>query len=230
MANPVVLLHGLGRTGASMLLADGVLRRQGLTTHRHHYWSHSLPLPELARREIPLALQRAAQGGYGGPVDFVAHSMGGILLRQWALDGDASRIGRVVMLGPPNRGSEWVEVLSDTPLAPVFLGPSGRSLGRGANSLPRGLPAVPFETGVIAGDRALNPISRHVIGRASDGKVAVDAAAVDGMADFITLPVGHTMMMNDPRVLAQAAHFLRHGRFKAAVSALHAVRELAGLA
>jgi hypothetical protein len=78
--------------------------------------------------------------------------------------------------------------------------------------LPRG---VNFEVGIIAGSRALDPIfPRLIIRRPNDGKVAIAATHLPGMKDHIVLPVSHTLMVYDRRVVTQVMAFLADGTFQ----------------
>jgi pimeloyl-ACP methyl ester carboxylesterase len=223
-ARCVVLLHGLARTETSFALMEAALQAEGWRVVRPGYPSTEAPIEELTRRTLPEAV--AACGS--ARVDFVTHSMGGILVRQWVAEVGAAQIGRVVMLGPPNQGSEIVDELRDVTAFDWINGPAGMQMGTGADSIPRRLPPVTFELGVIAGSQSLNPYFSSLLPGEDDGKVAVSATRVDGMNAHMTLPVTHTFMMNNPRVIAQTINFLRNGRFDPELTLLGAVLEQLG--
>jgi len=208
----VFLLHGLGRTPRSMNWLGERLASHGFRVINLSYPSTSHPMEKLA--EEMRARLAVMSGTSSGRVHFVTHSMGGIVLRAVLRESPPPNLGRVVMLCPPNQGSEVVDRLRGNPLFRWVTGPAGAQMGTDDASLPNCLGTVDFELGVITGNRTLNPLFSAWIPGPDDGKVSVRRAAVTGMKDFLVVPASHTFIMRHSSVAGQVAWFLQHGQFR----------------
>ncbi len=206
----VVVLHGLARTALSMEFLATRLEIDGFRVVNKDYPSTSATIQELAAEVVPQAI---AECGPADRVDFVTHSMGGLLVRQYLKENRPANLGRVVMMGPPNKGSPIVDEFKEVSGFEFWNGIAGTQLGTGPDSVPNTLGAVDFPLGVIAGTQSLLPLFAEEFDGPNDGKVSVESTKVDGMADHITLPVTHTFMMNSPEVYDQVVAFLRNGSF-----------------
>lgn len=210
---PVVLLHGLARRAQSMDRLMDALRHAGYAPCNVAYPSREHPIAVLAAEFVVPAIRRCFPGETR-PIGFVTHSMGGILVRQLAASHPLLRIGRVVMLGPPNGGSELADQMGTWWISRTITGPAGLELGTRADSLPQLLGPATFEVGVISGNRSINWWMSWLIPGPDDGKVSIERSKLAGMSDFIVLPVTHAFMMKDREVIDQTLKFLRWGRFR----------------
>lgn len=208
---PVVLLHGLGRTRWSLWPVAREAARRGYPVHNLGYPSRRAPIEELAE-DVGHRVHRLAADQ---SVHVVTHSMGGIVLRAAVAHGvlPAEAIARVVMLAPPNHGSELADRLKNYAFYRLALGPAGQQIGTGEHSVPLRLPPPPFEVGIIAGRRANNPLFARVLSDESDGKVTVASAQLEGMRELVVVDRSHTFIMWAPDVLAHIFSFLDTGRF-----------------
>jgi pimeloyl-ACP methyl ester carboxylesterase len=207
----VLLLHGHGRFGASMMRLAGAARRAGYATFSPSY-PHRRALGDIAAWLSPRVA--AFEQEFAGPLHIVTHSMGGLVARALVTACPRPRLGRIVMLAPPNQGSELADLLFRLRLAPTVLGASGAHLRTGRTAADEArLGTIDYPVGIIAGDRPLLPLPFNPIPRPHDGKVSIAATHVAGSSDHLVLPVTHTLMVYDPRVIRAALAFLRDGSF-----------------
>ena len=205
----VILLHGLARSARAMYVLEHALRKDYQVTNIS-YPSRNHIIAKLAEETISKALQECKNASR---IHFVTHSLGGILVRYYLRDNAIPNLGNVVMLGPPNQGSELVDVFSKISLFDKLNGPAGSQLGTGIESVPNSLGKVNFNLGVIAGNTSFNPVYSYFIDGDNDGKVSVQSTHVEGMNDHIVLPVTHSFMMLNPMVIRQVKHYLSFSRF-----------------
>ena len=184
----------------------------GYTVWNVDYPSRTALIPELADDAIGKAIVKCRESG-ATKIDFVTHSMGGILVRSYLARHSVPDLGRVVMLAPPNRGSEVVDKLGGFRLFKWINGPAGNELGTGKDSLPNLLGPANFPLGVVAGDRSVNWINSLLIPGPDDGKVSVKRARLAGMADFVAIHATHPLIMRNRRAIQQTIAFLRNGKF-----------------
>jgi pimeloyl-ACP methyl ester carboxylesterase len=207
----VVLLHGIGRTGRSMRPLANALRQAGYDALALDYpWRHDR-IDGLARW-VDARLTDGHVWTRFARVHFVTHSMGGLVARCLvAQRPHQTNIGRMVMLGPPNGGSEVADALHRLPPYDWLYGPAGQELTTRANAAAH---AAKLDLGVIAGSRGWSyPLGLAFIRGPHDGRVSVARTRLAGMTDHIVLPVTHSFMPANRRVQQQVLHFLVHGRF-----------------
>jgi pimeloyl-ACP methyl ester carboxylesterase len=209
----VILLHGISRTQHSMHRMESALAAHGLTVLNLGYASRHKSLQELAHDiHADIAAFIAA---VTGPVHIVAHSMGGLLAQVYLARHPHPRIGRIVMLGTPNKGSEIADLLRDHPWYRRWFGPAGQQLvtqrDRATSNL---FSPLSHPVGVIAGNRSLDPFAWVYLPKPNDGRVSVANTRMEGMADHIVVDTAHAFLPVDPEAIEQTIAFLRDGKFR----------------
>lgn len=209
----VILLHGLGRSSRSLARLEADLAGQGYSVLNLDYPSLKYPIAYLAEEVLHPEVARLSAAS-SVKIHFVTHSMGGIVVRYYLKRHDVPSLGRVVMLAPPNQGSELADLVMKSVLFKKFTAPAGRELGTDMEGLPRRLGGPDFELGVIAGSRSYNPVNSLLLEGPDDGTVTVESTRTPGLADFIVLPCSHNSIVRDRKAIGQVIYFLRHGTFQ----------------
>ncbi len=209
----VILLHGLARTAFSMQRMKRALEGNGYRVANVDYPSRDHKIEVLAPLAIKDGLQQCGENSETTAVHFVTHSLGGILVRAYLADNEIANLGRVVMLAPPNQGSKAVDEMERIPGFDWLNGPAGYQLGKGSESVPLRLGAPEFDFAVIAGNLTIDPITSALLDDPDDGKVSVSDTRLEGMRDFVVVPVSHAMIMQDRDVIRLVMNYLSRGSF-----------------
>lgn len=215
--NPVLVLHGLGMNRLFMHGLTQHLRSGGRNVYSISYPSRSKSFSDIVDQHLVPAIEQGLHDkNRGDKMDFVGHSMGGLLVRLYAKKYGTEHIGRVVMLATPNGGSQVADFMKRWDVFRHFCGTVGPDLGTGPADLHAQLPRVPFECGVIAGENALLHYPTTYLANIpvpNDGIVSVESTRVEGMKAHIVIPADHTQIVWSPKAWDLTSRFLETGAF-----------------
>ncbi len=213
----VLLVHGLFRTSSCMSdLSNTFANETKLRPVRFEYAStrNDLAMHAAALRDVIASLPGDCE------INFVAHSMGNIVIRRaiydWQQADDQATLARIrsfVMLGPPNQGAAIARSLGKTGVFGVVAGEGAMQLGRDWESIEAALatPHCPF--GIIAGRIDETRLRNPLVNEGSDFIVSVAETQLDGATDSLEVPVLHSSLMDDRDVQQAVLHFIDHHRF-----------------
>jgi triacylglycerol lipase len=204
----VILVHGLARTPKSMAPLAEFLKKNGYHPHLLSYPSRKDDITTLTKEHLEPVVARLQQSGYR-KIHFVTHSMGGILVRELLARKRLPELGAVVMLAPPNQGSQIVDKIGHWKIFSYINGPAGNQLGTNKQGITHQLPHPNFPLCIIAGDRSINPINSLMIPGKDDGKVSIENTKVEGMTQHIVLQRTHPMIMRAPETFQHTLAFLQ---------------------
>lgn len=213
----VIVLHGLGRSRSSMEnLAEHLERNGPFSALNMSYASTRVPIAEDAE-----SLGRVIDHLEGvDEIHFVAHSMGNLVIRHWMHNQLESRekrvdprVGRFVMLAPPNQGASLAERFQSNPLFKLVLGTGGQLFTKDWERLQHRLATPPGAFGIIAGGGGTEDGISPLLEGDDDLVVTVEETRLPGAADFLVVPAMHTFIMDDPGVQDYTLRFLLHGYF-----------------
>ncbi|MBN1378224.1 MAG: alpha/beta fold hydrolase [Gammaproteobacteria bacterium] len=211
-AECVVLLHGLARSAGSMKRLQRALSNEHFAVLNIDYPSTRFPIETLVDQYIKPVVEKECPP-QSHAIHFVTHSMGGILVRYYLSHYQLPKLDRVVMISPPNQGSELVDTLGDFFIFKWLNGSAGAQLGTSKDSLPNQLGPVDFDLAVITGNRSFNPFYSYLISGDDDGKVAVERTQIDGMRAFKMVPRTHTFIVRNNTVIRLVIDYLKEGNF-----------------
>jgi triacylglycerol esterase/lipase EstA (alpha/beta hydrolase family) len=207
----VVLLHGILRGRRSMQGLARFLAANGYQTLNLGYPSTKQPIETIIRHIHPQVAEFAASVLHN--LHFVGHSMGGLVIRAYLHSLRPPNLGRVVLLGTPNRGSEVADLLKDRWAYKKFFGPAGQQLVTALETADELLGRVDYDLGVIAGSRSIDPICSRIIGIPNDGRVSIESTKAAGMKDHVVIPVSHPFLPTNKQARQLILTFLQRGRF-----------------
>lgn len=212
MGNWVILLHGMGRTHRSMKPMARYLQRAGFRTFCASYPATEYVIEALAATYIPKALENCGAEN-AAPIHFVTHSLGGLLVRSYLQSETLPHGSRIVMLAPPNQGTELVDKFRTWRIFKRLTGLAGQQLGTDPDSLPRQLRPISHEVGVIAGNRPIEPWFARMLPGPNDGRISLKRTRLTEMKDFLLVKTSHPLIMYNRTVMAVTARFLKYGTF-----------------
>jgi pimeloyl-ACP methyl ester carboxylesterase len=211
----VFLIHGMGRSRASMMFLGSRLARAGLRPSSFGYTVHNASLDAIGARFVThIAATRAKDAKASAvhddeaPYAIIGHSLGNVITRH-VLRELPRGFARFVMLAPPNRPALLAKKLRANALFRALTGDAGQALGDDAfyAALPR--PEVP--TLILAGDAGPRFAWLPFGGQPSDGIVALDETKLDDVPHAV-LPALHTFIMNNAVVQRAIVRFIETGR------------------
>ncbi len=208
MNEKIVLLHGIMRTSWSMQRLGNFLEREGYAVLNIRYPSTKYSIEKI----IDIIHPQILEFSKNGKLHFIGHSMGGLIIRAY-INKYKPNVGKVVMLGTPNKGSEVADFLKNFFLYKVFYGAAGQQLITNQENFKKIFGEINFELGVIAGNNPINFIGTMMIKKENDGLVSVESSKVENMRDHITLPCNHTFLPSYKIVWIQVLSFLKNSSF-----------------
>lgn len=212
----VVLLHGLAGRPWNWLTLRRTLDMAGYRVLAPAYQSRKQTVQASAAQIAPAIADCKTSSAQ--PVHLVGHSLGGLVIRQYLQQYGSAGIGRVVMLGTPNQGTE----LSDSAkksrwrqgLGEFFLGPVLQQLQHENNPFLGQLPAPTVATGILAGYYTPSPwMNYRFKGKPNDGMVSVRSNQLPNMTDFELIATTHIGLLADIDANRQVVWFLNQGHF-----------------
>ncbi len=209
----VIVLHGLGRGRQSMKPLVNHLR----DSLRSSILSFGYASTKAHISEHGQALANVVSGLSGSThISFVGHSLGNLVIRSWlsqASDESLEKLCRVVMLGPPNQGSDLAKKASKIWILKTFSQGAAKDLLIDWDNVSASLPAPPCSFGIVAGGKNDSHGFSALLDGDDDSVVRVAETRLSGSTATMIVPVRHNDMMQSPTVQDAVTAFLLTGQF-----------------
>lgn len=207
----VVLVHGYLRSSNHLSHLRNFLIQKGFYVVSIDYPSTTLNIQEIVGSYFSSQILDHCQNQ---TIHFVTHSLGGVIVRYYLKTNQIKNLGRVLMLAPPNQGSEIADFLSQFNLLNSFLGPILVQIKTDNSSFVHSLGLPKFEFAIISGDYTLDPISSFIIPGIDDGRVSISNTNLENRKDFLLVKRSHNFIMDAPEVQEAIFTYIKFGRFK----------------
>ena len=209
----VVLMHGLWNSSSRMKKFEDYFSNKGYQVLNIDYPTTETPIQSIESRYLGPIIN-AIPFQTGQKVHFVTHSMGGLVLRDYLRKNQLPQLGRIVMISPPNGGSEWANLLINNAFYRWAAGPAAFDLRTVDNDFLSKLGAVTYELGIIAGNKTYAESFQDVIPGPDDGMVGVESMKLPGMRDLIIIHEHHRGLTWNLEAMNQAWFFIKSGQFQ----------------
>jgi pimeloyl-ACP methyl ester carboxylesterase len=206
----IILLHGIGKNSSSLKGLKTYLNEEDFSVLNINYPSTKYPIEELSNilhNKIHCEIKKYKM------VSFVCFSMGGLVIRAYCHKYKIPNLGKVVMIGSPNKGSEVADFFKNNIIYKKFFGPAGHQLSTNQQYLAPLLGNLNCEFGIIAGNLSLDFYYFLFKGAANDGKVSVKSTKLENMNDHIVIKVPHWYMPRSKTVWKLVLNFLKYSKF-----------------
>ena len=206
----VILVHGIIRSSKSFDPMKARLKQSGYQVFGFDYPSTRVDIPSSAKY-----LRRCVESLEGiEEINFVVHSMGGLVVRASLEEGHDPRMHRMVMLGVPNLGAHMANLMQKNFFYRTLYGPAGQQLVKDTEGLIARLPTPDFEFALISGARGTPNGYNPLVPGDDDGTVALESTKLPGACDLLTVNSMHSFMMNDAQVIDCTERFLQTGALR----------------
>ena len=212
----VVLIYGIYQPPFAMKTIKNTLDKAGYYVLNFEYDFRCYSIDEIVKSSLDKFLKKHCIDPKK-KIHFVTYSSGGLIIRRYLEKYPLLKLGRVVMIAPPNHGSKLVDFLKKylNFIYRFIAGVLGQQLGTGKNDyIHKTLKqSINFDLGIIAGLGSLSPFSYFIIDEPHDGMTSIESTKLKGMKDHIVITASHMLILYFNFTAKKVLNFLTKGSF-----------------